>query len=308
MLTLSTRVLFLGLMLPAVTVRSQSPRGTGPIGQRLSTTLSLPGGVAMPCPVGWTVREADGQQLLEPPRPPGGAATTQFVVRGLPRAGLPADARTLAAGLVEFLGQRIPDLGRPARTYALGAGGDGGVALVFQRPEGLSLHVLARVTGNVLILVLGAGAEADLAIHGPQVAAMLGQVAAAPVATPAAAPATAPRGAAPAPGLDPNLVATWRCGDGWADPRSGTSFATETVLDLRPDGTFTLGSRAAGGDRRNGLDTGFKVAASGRWSAANGVLRRVSDQDGAVVEVRYSFHDGKLVFHLGNRKYSFWSR
>ena len=58
----------------------------------------------------------------------------------------------------------------------------------------------------------------------------------------------------------------------------------------------------------NGLDTGFQVGSTGRWSAANGVLRRVHDQDGSVVEVRYSFHQGRLVLHLANRKYSFWSR
>jgi hypothetical protein len=103
-------------------------------------------------------------------------------------------------------------------------------------------------------------------------------------------------------------LGVWRHTESYSDAGRGTaSLATETVYTFKPDGTFTIGSRSAGGDAHTSMQTGGKTTASGHWSTAGGVLTTVN-QAGQTGQIRYLFHNGQLVFKKPNGKYVFWSR
>lgn len=226
-------------------------------------------------------------------------------------------------------------------TEALSADPADGVRLRFDGPGGTKLRAYVRHQGEQLAILVGLGATDELQLHEAEAKDMLSVLGTSDVAqsgasdatdaatalalsaikrlttrfapekqaankTPANIQSVAPESAAAA-SRDPAVIGTWRSSESFSDSRAGASLAIEKVYVLNADGTYSYGSQAAGGNANIGMDTGFKVSATGRWSTSGGFLETTAT-DGSRGRVKYLFHDGQLVFKHGEKRYTFWSR
>ncbi len=169
----------------------------------------------------------------------------------------------------------------------------------------MRLHVVARQLGRTVVAIVTSGTDTTIAARSGQARSIAAKV----------RPIEAKASAAARGDLDPSIVGRWSTdevlssGSGF-DAGGAMTMVTQRIIDLGADGTFTVGSRSAGGSASVSFGSDFEIDARGRWRVErrDGVAFVImSDERGGTDRVRYALHEGQLVLgEPGSR--AFWSR
>lgn len=284
--------------------------------EKYPKAMQLDGGLSIRYPSTWTQQELGAFKALVPASEPNQIFPKAiYAVQTAPWELGDLSAAELGERLVPVVAQFFPGVAQEGAVETLGTSMRDGVRLKFgggQAIAGLDgkLHLLAKVQDGTVLLLMGLGDESAMKAHDETVREMLrtfksgksvgiGQIAGAAERTP-------DDGIGP---IDPELVGTWRSTETLNSPSfdgGGATMVTETVLELKADGTYSMGSRSAGGGSGMTFDAPLTISSRGQWSASDSILR--SRDDSGSSEVKYLWHEGQLVFKLDNGKYMFWSK
>lgn len=297
----------------------------------LTQVLETPGsGYVIRYPAGWLAQGSGTSAMIV--APPGEQPVEMYSLVSMPWIGTTSiDDPVSADQAATMFTQAMPGLQREGPIESLGPGG--GVLMRYAgiAPDGqpYKMRLLARSGEQAAVFMMFLSDIASVVERERIARDMIQSVefGGSPMASPApqgmggipSPPAPAMQAApvqTPAAQLDWRLIGQWSSTSAMSSPapwgdlgQGGTSFVMETIYVFAADGTFMLGSRAAGGNNNWGGDTGFAVSAAGRWSAAaspQGNYILLQYQTGQTGSIRYVFHEGQLV--LGERgSRSFWS-
>jgi hypothetical protein len=274
----------------------------------LAESRNAEGGYALRHDRSWTVRSEGATSVLLPdPNAVGGDDPEFYAISSMPwNAGESlVDPTTAERAARDFLADApgVRRDGAPERiaddTVLLRCSADDAQG----RP--MRLHVIARQRGRAVFAVVTSGTDATIAARSQRARSLAATLR--PIE--AASSATA-RG-----DLDASIVGRWSTdevmssGSGF-DAGGSMTMVTQRIIDLGANGTFTVGSRSAGGSASMSFGSDFEIDARGRWR----VERRdgaayivMSDEGGGAERVRYALHEGQLVLgEPGSR--AFWSR
>jgi hypothetical protein len=289
---------------------SASSSGDRPTSEATMKELLNPqGGYALRHPPAWTVRTEGMASALFPDAATIGSPNAEcYALNAMPwQAGKSLDVPANAELAAQELLAEAPGLRRNGEIEMLGGGG---VLLrcVASGDDGQIAHIAILAKNNDRTLVaLVTGADAQTIAARESTARQLFTTIR--FVEPKAAAAAA------AGNLDRPVIGRWSTdevlssGSGW-DSAGVTSMVTQRILNLEPNGTFTLGSRSAGGNSDVSFDSSFEVDARGTWRCEGnerGNYILFTNEDGSTDRARYVMHEGQLVLgESGSRK--FYSR
>ncbi|MBL9120735.1 MAG: hypothetical protein JNL80_12570 [Phycisphaerae bacterium] len=266
------------------------------------------GGYAIRYPKTWSRTTEGSAALLTPDGPNAGSPMAEmYAINSMPwTAGRTLDDPATAEQAAAELLADAPRLHREGKLEPLPGGG------VLMRCSGrgddgadLRLSILARNGDRRVVAIVTSGDATTVAARERQAKELL-----------ATLRFVEPKDASPLPAhLDREVIGRWSSdeilssGSGF-DSFGTTSLVTQRILDLGADGTFSRGSRSAGGNAGVSIDSPFEVTARGTWRVErSGESNYIvfSTSDGSTERARFVMHEGQLVFgQSGSRK--FYSR
>lgn len=236
---------------------------------------------------------------------------------------LAAAALLFSASAAAFTGSFAGRLeGQPVRAELRERGGriDGTVEISGYRYRVAARKSGARATGELqdeagvrvpLVMALD-GRRLTLAVHaqgpdGPALEIALAKTGAAPGAPARSGDAPAPQ--AQGREIDPALVGRWSKSESYTS--GDFSAASETNLQLFPDGTYRFGASKlyGGGDAGSFGSEGAGGGEQGRWSTANRILYVLDAASGQwSAYARYYVEGNRALLTYGNGKREVWQR
>ena len=169
----------------------------------------------------------------------------------------------------------------------------------------MRLHVVARQERRSVVAIITTGTDATITERSRTARTLAGTL----------RPVERKAGTTGRADLDAAVVGRWTTdevmssGSGF-DAGGAMTMVTQRIIDLAADGSFSVGSRSAGGSAGVSFGSDFEIDARGRWSVErrDGIAFIVlSDERGGTDRIRYALHEGQLVLgEPGSR--AFWSR